>query len=404
MGIPYSYSLRNLWTRRLTTVLTASGMALVVFVFAATLMLSEGLRKTLVDTGSWDNVVVIRKSAQTEVQSGVDRSQAAIVETQPEVAMAEGQRLVAKELVVLISLPKRGTGKPSNVVIRGIGAPSLLLRPQVKLREGRMPRPGSAEIIAGASIAKRFQGGGIGETLRFGMRDWTVVGIFDAGNTGFSSEIWGDVDQLMQAFRRPVYSSVIFKLRDAAEFDRVKARLEADPRLTVEAKREIRFYADQSEAMATFLNILGVTLTVIFSLGAVIGAMITMYAAVANRITEIGTLRALGFQRRSILGAFILEALFLGLLGGVVGIFFASFMQLVTISTMNWQTFSELAFSFTLTPRIIGASLVFSLVMGFVGGLLPAFRAARMNIVDACGRAERGLRGRAASARRADRP
>lgn len=383
MGIPYSYSLRNLWTRRLTTVLTASGMALVVFVFAATLMLSEGLRKTLVDTGSWDNVVVIRKSAQTEVQSGVDRSQAAIVETQPEVAMAEGQRLVAKELVVLISLPKRGTGKPSNVVIRGIGAPSLLLRPQVKLREGRMPRPGSAEIIAGASIAKRFQGGGIGETLRFGMRDWTVVGIFDAGNTGFSSEIWGDVDQLMQAFRRSVYSSVIFKLRDAAEFDRVKARLEADPRLTVEAKREIRFYADQSEAMATFLNILGVTLTVIFSLGAVIGAMITMYAAVANRITEIGTLRALGFQRRSILGAFILEALFLGLLGGVVGIFFASFMQLVTISTMNWQTFSELAFSFTLTPRIIGASLVFSLVMGFVGGLLPAFRAARMNIVDA---------------------
>jgi len=382
VGIPYSYSLRNLWTRRLTTVLTASGMALVVFVFAATLMLSEGLRKTLVDTGSWDNVVVIRKSAQTEVQSGVDRSQAAIVETQPEVAMAEGQRLVAKELVVLISLPKRGTGKPSNVVIRGIGAPSLLLRPQVKLREGRMPRPGSAEIIAGASIAKRFQGGGIGETLRFGMRDWTVVGIFDAGNTGFSSEIWGDVDQLMQAFRRPVYSSVIFKLRDAAEFDRVKARLEADPRLTVEAKREIRFYADQSEAMATFLNILGVTLTVIFSLGAVIGAMITMYAAVANRITEIGTLRALGFQRRSILGAFILESLFLGLLGGGVGVFFASFMQLVTISTMNWQTFSELAFSFTLTPRIIGASLVFSLVMGFVGGLLPAFRAARMNIVD----------------------
>jgi ABC-type antimicrobial peptide transport system permease subunit len=383
VGIPYSYSLRNLWTRRLTTVLTASGMALVVFVFAATLMLSEGLRKTLVDTGSWDNVVVIRKSAQTEVQSGVDRSQAAIVETQPEVAMAEGQRLVAKELVVLISLPKRGTGKPSNVVIRGIGAPSLLLRPQVKLREGRMPRPGSAEIIAGASIAKRFQGGGIGETLRFGMRDWTVVGIFDAGNTGFSSEIWGDVDQLMQAFRRPVYSSVIFKLRDAAEFDRVKARLEADPRLTLEAKREVRFYADQSEAMATFLNILGVTLTVIFSLGAVIGAMITMYAAVANRVTEIGTLRALGFQRRSILGAFILEALFLGLLGGVVGVFFASFMQLVTISTMNWQTFSELAFSFTLTPRIIGASLVFSLVMGFVGGLLPAFRAARMAIVDA---------------------
>ncbi|WP_306536839.1 ABC transporter permease [Geobacter sp.] len=383
MGIPYSYSFRNLWTRRLTTVLTASGMALVVFVFAATLMLAEGLRKTLVDTGSYDNVVVIRKSAQTEVQSGIDRSQAAVVETQPEVAIAGGERLAAKEIVVLISLPKRGSGKPSNVIIRGVGANSLLMRPQVRVVEGRMPRPGSAEIMAGASIAKRFQGGGIGETLRFGMRDWTVVGIFDAGSTGFSSEIWGDADQLMQAFRRPVYSSMIFKLRDPSEFARVKERLESDPRLTLEAKREITFYADQSEAMAKFLRILGVTLTIIFSLGAVIGAMITMYAAVANRVTEIGTLRALGFQRGSILAAFILESLFLGLLGGVVGLFFASFMQLVTISTMNWQTFSELAFTFSLTLGIIGKSLLFSLVMGFVGGLLPAFRAARMNIVDA---------------------
>ena len=383
MGIPYSYSFRNLWTRRLTTVLTALGMSLVVFVFAATLMLAEGLRKTLVDTGSYDNVVVIRKSAQTEVQSGIDRSQAAVVETQPEVAIAGGERLAAKEIVVLISLPKRGSGKPSNVIIRGVGKTSLLMRPQVRIVEGRMPRPGSAEIMAGTSIAKRFKGGGIGETLRFGVRDWTVVGIFDAGTTGFSSEIWGDVDQLMQAFRRPVYSSIIFKLRDPSEFARVKERIETDPRLTLEAKREVTFYADQSEAMAKFLRILGVTLTIIFSLGAVIGAMITMYAAVANRVTEIGTLRALGFQRGSILAAFILEALFLGLLGGVVGLFFASFMQLVTISTMNWQTFSELAFTFTLTVGIIGKSLLFSLVMGFVGGLLPAFRAARMNIVDA---------------------
>ncbi|WP_298272876.1 ABC transporter permease [Geobacter sp.] len=383
MGIPYYYSFRNLWTRRLTTVLTASGMALVVFVFAATLMLVEGLRKTLVDTGSYDNVVVIRKSAQTEVQSGIDRSQAAVVETEPEVAMSGGERLAAKELVVLISLPKRGSGKPSNVVIRGIAPASLLLRPQVRLREGRMPRSGSAEIIAGANIAKRFQGGGIGETVRFGMRDWTVVGIFDAGNTGFSSEIWGDVDQLMQAFRRPVYSSIVFKLRDPAEFEKVKARIESDPRLTLEAKREIRFYADQSEAMAKFLRILGVTLTIIFSLGAVIGAMITMYAAVANRVTEIGTLRALGFRKGSILAAFVLESLFLGLLGGVVGLFFASFMQLITISTMNWQTFSELAFTFTLTTAIVGKCLLFSLAMGFAGGLLPAFRAARMNIVEA---------------------
>ncbi len=382
--IPISYSFRNLWTRRFTTFMTAGGMALVVFVFAAVLMLAEGLRKTLVETGSPDNVIVIRGSAGSEVQSGVERLQAAIVESQPEIALgANAQPLLAKELVVLYSLNKRGSDKPANVVIRGIGTQSLALRPQVRLVQGRMPSPGSSEIIAGSSIARRFKGGGIGETLRFGMRNWTVVGIFDGGSTGFDSEIWGDVDQLMQAFRRPVYSSVIFRLRDTALFHRFKNRIESDPRLNLDARPETKYYSDQSEAMATFLRILGLALTVIFSLGAMIGATITMYAAVANRVGEIGTLRAIGFQRRSILGAFLLEALFLGLLGGVVGLFLASFMQLLTISTMNWQTFSELAFSFTLTPGIALKSLLFSVVMGFIGGVIPAFRAARMNIVEA---------------------
>jgi len=384
MKIPFLYSLRNLWTRRLTTVLTTSGMALVVFVFAAVLMLAEGLQKTLVKTGYYDNVVVIRKAAESEVQSGVERQQASIVETQPEVAIGkDGKRLLAKELVVLITLPKRGTDKPSNVTIRGIEEYSMILRPQVKLVEGRMPRPGLAEIVAGSSIAKRFQGGGIGETLRFGMRDWTVVGIFDAGNTSFSSEIWGDVDQLMQAFRRPAYSSMIFRLRDSSEFGKIKSRIEDEPRLTLEVMRETRYYEKQSAIMAKFLRILGISLTIIFSFGATIGAMITMYAAVANRTSEIGTLRALGFQKRSILAAFLIEALFLGFLGGCVGLFFASFLQLFTISTMNWQTFSELAFSFSLTFEIVLEAMIFSLLMGFVGGMLPAFRASRMNIVEA---------------------
>ena len=384
MKIPFSYSARNLWTRRLTTVLTSSGMALVVFVFAATLMLAEGLQKTLVETGSPDNVVVIRRASQSEVQSGVERLQAAIVESQPEVATgADGNRMLAKELVVLINLPKRGSNKPANVIIRGVGAHSLELRPQVRLIQGRMPRPGSSEIIAGSSITRRFKGAGIGEHLRFGMRDWTVVGIFDAGTSGFNSEIWGDTDQLMQAFRRPVYSSILFRLRDMGSFEKFKQRIEGDPRLTVEAKRETRYYLDQSEAMAKFLRILGITLTIIFSLGAIIGAMITMYAAVACRTSEIGTLRALGFQRRSILSAFLAEAFLLGLVGGLAGVFCASFMQLITISTMNWQTFSELAFSFTLSPGIILKSLVFSLVMGFIGGIMPAVRASRMNIVEA---------------------
>lgn len=382
--IPLSYSLRNLRTRRLTTTLTVAGMALVVFVFAAVLMLAQGLEQTLVQTGSSDNVVVIRKSSESEVQSGIERLQASIIEIQPEIATGpDGKRLVAKELVVLIALPKRGTGKPSNVVIRGVEETSMILRPQVKIMVGRMPRAGSSEIIAGSSIAKRFEGGGIGESLRFGMRDWTVVGIFDAGNTGYSSEIWGDVRQFMQAFRRPVYSSVIFKLRQSEMFEAVKNRVENDPRLSVEAMRETRYYEKQSEMMAKFLRILGITLTLIFSTGAIIGAMITMYAAVANRVSEIGTLRALGFQRRSILFAFLAESLFLGALGGLIGLFFASFLQFFTVSTLNFQTFSELAFSFTLTLEIFSEAVGFSLIMGLVGGVLPAIRASRMNIVDA---------------------
>ena len=358
-------------------------MALVVFVFAAILMLAEGLRKTLVETGSYDNVVVIRKGSNSEVMSWVTRYQASILETQPEVVIgAEGRPLLAKEMLVLITLPKRGTNASSNVVIRGIGENSLTLRPQVKLVAGRMPRPGLSEIIAGRSIAERFRGGGIGEILRFGMRDWRVVGIFDAGNTGFSSEIWGAADQLMQAFHRPIYSSTIFKLSDPSEFEEVKKRIESDPRLSLDAKRENRFYAEQSERMAQFLRILGTTLTIIFSLGAIIGAMITMYSAVATRTGEIGTMRALGFKRVSIMGAFVVESLFLGLIGGCLGLFLASFLQLLTISTMNFQTFSELAFSFNLTFSIIWKGLGFSLVMGFVGGVLPAIRASRMNIIE----------------------
>jgi len=382
--IPFSYSIRNLFTRRLTTALTISGMALVVFVFASILMLAEGLKKTLVQTGSYDNVVVIRKGSNSEVQSTVDRPSASIVETQPEIAIdINGRPLAAKEMVVLINLPKRGSNKSSNIVIRGIKKNSLTLRPQVKIAAGRMPTPGLSEIMAGQSIARRFKGGGLGETLRFGMREWTVVGIFDAGNTAFSSEIWGDVDQLMQAFRRTVYSSVIFKLRDASEFDRVRTRIDDDPRMTLEAYRESNYYEEQSRVMAKFLRVLGLSLTIIFSVGATIGAMITMYAAVANRTNEIGTLRALGFPRRNILSAFLMESLLLGFVGGCTGLFFASFMQLLTISTVNFQTFSELAFSFSLTLRIICQAMAFSLLMGFVGGVLPAVRASRMNIVDA---------------------
>jgi putative ABC transport system permease protein len=384
MVIPFLYTVKNLGARKVTTALTAAGMALVVFVFATVLMLQEGLKKTLVDTGSPDNVVVTRRSSGTEVQSGIDRAQAAVVESQPEIAYGpEGHALVSKEMVVLITLQKRDSDKPSNVIIRGVGVQGRNLRPQVRIVQGRMFRPGSSEIIAGRGIADRFRGAGVGEHLRFGMRDWTVVGTFDANRSGFDSEIWGDVEQLMQAFRRPVYSSVIMRMADPGRFNGLKRRLETDPRLTVEAKRESVFYSEQSEVLANFIGYLGMTLSVIFSIGATIGAMITMYASVANRTAEIGTLRALGFRAGGILAVFLLEALLLGLLGGTIGLFLASFMQFLTISTMNWQSFAELAFSFTLNAAIVAKSLAFALIMGLIGGFLPAVRASRLNIVDA---------------------
>lgn len=384
MAIPLSYVVRNLAARRVTTLLTAGGMALVVYVFATVLMLAAGLEATLVATGHPDNVVVIRRSSQTEVQSGVERGQAGVVESLRDIAVGpDGSRLVSKEPVVLINLPKRGTGKPSNVTIRGVTPAGIELRPQVRLAEGRMFRPGTAEVVAGRAAAEGFRGAGVGETLRFASRDWTVVGIVDAGRTGFDSEIWGDAEQMLQAFRRGAYSSMIFRLADPARFEAVKREIEADPRLTLEAKRETRFYADQSETLARFIGILGTSISAIFSIGAIIGAMITMYASVASRTAEIGTLRALGFPRRAILVAFLIEALALGLAGGALGLAAASFMQAFTISTTNFQTFAELAFSFTLTPQIAAASLAFALAMGFAGGFLPAVRAARLSIVDA---------------------
>jgi ABC-type antimicrobial peptide transport system permease subunit len=384
MKLLLAYSLRNLLTRRLTTALTAGGMALVVFAFAAILMLAEGLERTLVDSGSYDNVVVIRKSANSELQSTVSRLEAGILETQPEIPGGlGGSSLAAREVVVLINLRKRGSQSTSNVTIRGISGNSLALRPQVRMGAGRMPRPGLSEIMVGEGIARRFQNAGYNEMLSFANRDWTVVGIFDAGNTGFNSEIWGDVEQFMQAFRRQAYSSVIFRLREPVAFAAVKARIERDPRLSLEAKREVVYYQEQSEATARFLRILGTALTIIFSIGAVVGAMITMYAAVANRTVEIGTLRAVGFRRSAILTAFLAESVLLGLIGGAAGLALASWLQVFTVSTTNFQTFAELAFQFRLSGEIVIEGLAFALIMGLAGGLLPAFRAARMNIVEA---------------------
>jgi putative ABC transport system permease protein len=383
-GIPFSYTLRNLWTRKLTTGLTAGGMALVVFVFAAVQMLDTGLRQALVATGQPDNVHVTRRAAGAEISSVIDRVQAGIVETQPEIAIGPGGiRPVSKEVVVLITLPKSDTGTATNVTTRGVGEAAFELRPQLQIVEGRAFRPGSSEVIVGASIAQRFDGAAVGSLLRFGGREWRVVGRFEAKGSAYDSELWVDAEQLQQSFRRNAWSAVVARLADPATLPALKERLEGDPRLTLDVKYEREFFEEQSKALSNFISYLGLTLSVIFSVGAMIGATITMYAAVANRTGEIGTLRALGFRRSSILSTFLLEAVLLGAVGGVAGVLLASMMQFVQISTLNWQSFSELAFSFTLTPRIVVMSLGFAVLMGLIGGFLPAVRAARMGIVDA---------------------
>ena len=383
--ILFYYSYRNLLVRRLTTILTAGGMGLVIFVFATVLMLAEGFQQTLITSGSPENAVLIRRSAETEVQSIVERKDAAIIESLSQVAVDKDCRLLAaREAVLLISLPKKETGSPSNVQVRGVThGISLELRSQIKIVAGREFTAGSSEILIGRNIAKKFRVPGLGGTINFVGRAWTVAGIMEASGTAFDSEIWGDVDTLMGAFKRSVYSSVIIRMRDPSALPELKEIVLKDPRLVEEARREDEYYEAQSELMARFIRILGISLTLIFSLGAITGSMITMYAAVAARTSEIGTLRALGFRRLFILLAFLAEAVFLSLLGAVIGLVGASFMNRLTISTMNWTTFSELTFRFLLNRGIIVSSVIFAIVMGITGGALPSIRAARMNIVAA---------------------
>ncbi len=330
-------------------------MGLVIFVFATVLMLAEGFQQTLITSGSPENAVFIRRSAETEVQSIIERKDAAIIESFSQVAVdKDWRRLAAREVVVLISLPQKGERPPSNVQVRGVThGISLELRPQIKIVAGREFNAGSSEILIGRNIAKKFRIAGLGGTINFGGRTWTVAGIMDAAGTAFDSEIWGDVDTVMGAFKRPAYSSVIVRMRDPSGLRELKEAVIKDPRLVEEARREDEYYEAQSELMARFIRILGISLTLIFSLGAITGSMITMYAAVAARTSEIGTLRALGFRRTFILLAFLAEAVFLSLLGAAIGLAAASFMNRLTISTMNWTTFSELTFRFLLNRRII---------------------------------------------------
>jgi ABC-type lipoprotein release transport system permease subunit len=386
--VPPVYNLRSLTVRKVTSTLTGLGLALVVFVFTSVLMLADGINKTLVATGAPDNVKVLRKGSHNEVQSGVTPDLARLLEAAPEIAVgADGKPVASSELTVLIFAQKEGAASEfegSNLTVRGVGPAAFELHRGVQI-DGRRAQPGTSEIMIGKALVGRYQGMRAGGQVRFARRDWTVVGVIDSHGSAYDSEVWGDVDQFMDAFqRRGAVSSVTLRLRDPASFKAFKARLAADPQLaTLETQREVDYFAAQSETFATFIRALGLSVALIFAFGAILGAMITMYAQVAARTREIGTLRALGFRRRAILVSFVLESILLSLVAGGVGVAAASGMQAVSFSTMNFQTFSELSFGFHLTGRIVASSLFFAATMGYAGGLLPAMRAARMPITQA---------------------
>ncbi|HUK92072.1 MAG TPA: ABC transporter permease, partial [Blastocatellia bacterium] len=380
---PLKYNLRNLVVRRVNSLMTVFAIALVVAVFLAVMSLANGLNTALVSTGSPSNVLVMRESAQSEVQSIVTKESYQVIQTIPGIARdASGKPIASAEITVLVNLPRRETGKPSNVTVRGVSPAGFELRPQIKLVGGRMFRAGVPEAIVSKRIADRFASTGLGEQMKLGRINWTVVGVFDAGNTAFDSEIWSDVNQVMDAFDRADYSSVLVRTADTITPQQVADRIAGEQRLKLEAKSESKYYEEQTTAAAP-IRALGMFVAVILGIGACFGGMNTMYAAVAARTREIGTLRALGFSRGSILTSFVIESLLLALVGGVIGCLLAVPVNGVTTGTTNFRTFSEVAFSFQLSPELIGIALAFAVLMGLLGGLLPARMASRLGITTA---------------------
>jgi ABC-type antimicrobial peptide transport system permease subunit len=385
MKIPFKYTIKNFTSRKLTTFITIFGVALVVFVFAAVLMMAYGIQKTLIATGLPDNVLITRKAANGEISSIIEGEVQDVIRTLPHIAVNKnGKQIMSKEPVVIINLEKL-SGGVSNVTVRGVSDVIFDLRPQVKITEGRMFNFGLRELIVGSAVTTRFKGAKIGDMVKFAGDNWQIVGVFDSDGSGFDSEMWGDSQALLNAFNRgSAVSSLTLKLDNVNNFNEFKKNFEFDRRLQqFEAKIEQKYFEEQSELMANFIRILGIFITIIFSFGATIGAMITMYAAVANRTIEVGTLRALGYKRRSILVVFLIESLVIAITGGFIGIFLASFLQFFNISTLNFGSFSELSFGFSLSPSIIVSSLLFAIIMGLLGGFLPSVRAARLNIVNA---------------------
>jgi putative ABC transport system permease protein len=381
MAIPIQYNLRNLFVRKLSTAVTVVGIALVVAVFVAVMALAKGFEEALKANGLPNNAIVMRVPGNDELSSAVSREWVSILQTQPEVARdPNGRPYVVPELVVLINLFRMSTGGVTNILTRGTSHQAFELRPGVRLVEGRLWTPGTNEVVVGKLLSERFRDSGLGDRLRFGGGEWTIVGIMDAGGSSFESEVWGDSEVFIPAFDRGEYQSVTLRLKDETMLDALEARVEGDRRMQAIVKRETTYYADQSVTLSTVIRVLGIFISVVMAFGAVFGALNTMYAAVSARRAEIGTMLALGFSRPSILVSFVLESLLLSAIGGVLGGVLALPVNGISTGTMNWASFSEVAFRLVVTPDMLGWGLVFALVMGVIGGFFPALNAARANI------------------------
>lgn len=384
MKIPLVYNLRSLRQRPVSTLTTAFGMALVVGVFVAMMALSNGFRAALVSTGSSENVMLLRTGANQEMYSGIGRPVVSIVSGMPFVATGEnGRPLVSPETYVVIPLQRVGDGGLANVVARGVSPQAFEVRKDVDIIEGRIFRSGAREVVVGANLTRRLPNTDIGDQIEFGGQPWTVVGHFAADGSSFESEIWGENEQFMPVFRGQVFQSITFRMRDPAAFDGIEETLEGDSRLSVDAYQEDVYYASQSVALANVLNFFAVFVAGVMGIGAVFGAINTMYAAVASRAPEIGVLLTLGFKPRNVLSSFLVEAICISLLGGLIGCLIVLPINGLVTSTTNWNTFSEVAFAFRVTPQLLTTGLIFAVIMGILGGFFPARRAARSRIVDA---------------------
>jgi putative ABC transport system permease protein len=383
MSIPIKYNLRNIAVRKITTGLTAFGIGLVVAVLLSVLALAEGLTSVFRASGSSDNVIVLRKNSQSEIQSGVYKDQVPLVYTLPGIDKdADYKPLISAEVVVVLNLEKIGGGA-SNVTVRGVSEKGPLLRPNFKIVEGRMFNPGVSEVIVSRGISKRFKNMGVGDIVRAGSNRWKIVGIFDAGGTAADSEIWSDVQGVMGDFRRTIYSSILARVSDTADQTRFITALESDPRLSLDGIVETEYYNRQT-AVADPIKFIGMFIGIIMAIGASFGAMNTMYANISTRTMEIATLRVLGFSRYSILTSFVAESLIICLMGGIAGCLMGLVIVKFAISgvtgTTNFRTFSEVVFAFRLTPGLIITGLSLSLLIGLFGGLLPAAQAAYTKI------------------------